>query len=165
MIHWYALQTKPQKAPLVSQQLTARNIPVFAPQLTIKPVNPRARSVRPLFPGYVFVRTDLDSVGQSFFQYLPCAVGLVSFGGVPAVVEPELLREIEQRLAQINAAGGESFMKFRPGDRVRIEHGPFAGLEAIFDGRLRDSERVRVLIELIGQRQIVLELNVGYVVS
>jgi transcriptional antiterminator RfaH len=162
MSNWYVLQTKSQKEALINQQLEMHHIPVFFPQLTVKPVNPRARTLRPLFPGYVFVYADLAKVGLSLFQHLPFAIGLVSFGGVPAAVESGLLHEIEQRLDQINAAGGEPFLKLQRGDRVRIEHGAFAGLEAIFDGRLRDSDRVRVLIELIGQRQVVLELNVGY---
>lgn len=108
------------------------------------------------------MHADLQAVGVSIFQHLPFAVGLVSFGGEPAVVEDELLHEIHQRLEQINAAGGEPFLQLQRGDRVEIKYGPFAGLEAIFDGRLRDSDRVNVLIELIGQRQIKLELSVGY---
>jgi transcription antitermination factor NusG len=160
--HWYALQTKPQKEALISQQIEARKIPVFFPELTVKPVNPRARTRRPLFPSYVFVHADLHAIGVSIFRHLPFAVGLVSFGGEPAVVEDELLHEIHQRLEQINAAGGEPFLQLQRGDRVEIKHGPFAGLEAIFDGRLRDSDRVNVLIELIGQRQIRLELSIGY---
>ncbi|MFV9504982.1 MAG: transcription termination/antitermination protein NusG [Oscillochloridaceae bacterium umkhey_bin13] len=162
MAHWYALQTRPLKETLIAQQLENRGFPVFYPQLHVKPVNPRARTVRPFFPGYVFVKVDLDQVGISLFQYLPFAVGLVSFGGVPAVVEPELIQVVHQRLEQINAAGGELFEQLHHGDRVEIVHGVFAGYEAIFDARLRDSDRVRVLIELLGQRQIALELVVGH---
>jgi transcriptional antiterminator RfaH len=40
---------------------------------------------------------------------------------------------------------------------VRISEGPFAGLEAIFEQKLKGSERVAVLLEILGrQTRIVL---------
>lgn len=147
---------------MIAQQLEGRGFPVFYPQLHVKPVNPRARTVRPFLPCYMFVKADLDQVGISLFQYMPFAVGLVSFGGVPAPVDPVLIQLLHERLTQLNAAGGELLGSLQPGDRVAIVHGAFVGYEAIFDARLRDSDRVRVLIELLGQRQIALELAVGH---
>lgn len=161
--HWYALQTRALKEAFVAEQLEARDFPVFYPRLLVKPVNPRARTVRPFFPCYLFVRADLDQVGMAVFQYLPHTVGLVCFGDEPAMVEPELLAGVEQQLAQINAAGGELFLKLQRGDRVQITHGVFAGYEAIFDGRLRDSDRVRLLLELLGCRQAVVEIAASQV--
>ncbi len=159
--HWYALQTRALKEAFVAQQLEARELAVFYPQLHVKPVNPRARTVRPFFPCYLFVRADLEQVGMAPFQYLPYSLGLVCFGDAPAVVAPALLVEIEQQLEQINAAGGEIFLRLQRGDRVQITHGLFAGYEAIFDGRLRDTDRVRLLLDLIGWRQAVIELEVN----
>lgn len=159
--HWYALQTRALKEGFVAQQLEARELDVFYPRLQVKPVNPRARTVRPFFPCYLFVRVDLEQVGMAPFQYLPHSVGLVCVGDVPAVVEPELLVGIEQQLEQINAAGGEIFLQLQRGDHVQITHGLFAGYEAIFDGRLRDSDRVRLLLDLLGCRQAVIELEVN----
>lgn len=161
--HWYALQTKARKEALITEQLEQRGVPVFYPHLVVKPVNPRSRTIRPFFPSYVFVKADLGKFGPSAFRYLPFAVGLVSFGGEPAVVDDALLQLIDQRLTEINAAGGETFFQLRPGDRVVIEHGPFAQYEAIFDARLRDSDRVRVLIDLLGDRQIRVELKVNQI--
>jgi transcription antitermination factor NusG len=162
-VHWYALQTRALKEGFVAQQLEARAFPVFYPRLTVKPVNPRARTVRPFFPCYLFVRADLAEVGMAAFQYLPHTVGLVCFGDTPAVVEPELLEGIAGQLDQINSAGGELFLRLQRGDRVQITHGVFAGYEAIFDGRLRDTDRVRLLLELIGCRQAVVELQVNQI--
>ena len=48
-------------------------------------------------------------------------------------------------------------MKAKPGDTVRINEGPFSGLEAIFEQKLKGSERVAVLLEILGrQTRIVL---------
>jgi len=161
--HWYALQTRAQKEGFVAEQLEARGFPVFYPRLAVKPVNPRSRTVRPFFPCYLFVRANLEHVGLPVFQYLPHTVGLVCFGQDPAIVAPELLDGIEQQLAQINAAGGEIFLRLQPGDRVQITHGAFAGYEAIFDSRLRDSDRVRLLLDLLGSRQAVIEIGADQV--
>jgi transcription antitermination factor NusG len=49
---------------------------------------------------------------------------------------------------------------FKPNDRVIIERGPFAGLEAVFDGSLSASGRVRVLLGTIA-RLVPVELDVG----
>lgn len=158
---WYALQTQALKEELVARQLEARGFTAYCPQLRVRPVNPRARTLRPFFPAYLFVRADLPAVGSSVFQYLPHALGLVSFGGEPAAVEDALVLAIAERLERINASGGEPFLHLAPGDRVEIAHGPFAGYEAIFDGRLRESDRARLLLELLGGRQVAVELPVS----
>lgn len=161
--HWYALQTRALKEEFVARQLDARELPHFYPRLQVRPVNPRARTERPFFPSYLFVHADLDQLGMSAFQYLPHAVGLVCFGGVPAVVDDALLQGIKGRLDEINRAGGEIFLQLRPGDRVQITQGALAGYEAIFDRRLRDGDRVRLLLELLGSQQAAVELQASQI--
>jgi transcription antitermination factor NusG len=161
--HWYAVHCHTHKEAFVVQQLEMHGFTVFYPHLQVQPANPRSRAVRPYFPGYVFVQANIAEVGISRFQYLPHALGLVSFGGVPAEVPAPLLRAIAQHLETINAAGGELLMQLKPGDRVKIRSGPFAGYEALFDARLRDTDRVRVLLDMLGDQQIRLELRAGQI--
>ncbi len=66
-------------------------------------------------------------------------------------------------MEEVNAAGGEVFAGLHKGDTVMIQDGPFAGYEAIFDVRLPGSERVRVLIKLLSQRQVPLKLHAGQI--
>jgi len=134
---------------------------VFYPRLKVNPVNPRARKVRPYFPGYLFVHVDLETAGISTFQWMPHARGLVSFGGEPASVPESLIHAIRRRVQEINLAGGENLEGLKPGDEVIIEHGPFSGYEAIFDVKLPGSERVRVLLKMLSRQQLPLELNAG----
>ena len=86
---------------------------------------------------------------------MPHTVGLVSFGGEPSIVPENLILAIQKRVDEINAAGGEIFDGLKPGETVWISDGPFQGYEAIFDGRLPGSERVRVLLEFLGNRRKV----------
>ncbi len=160
---WYALRSKPNKEEAAWQQACARGFETFYPRLRIWTVNPRARQIKPYFPGYLFVKADLGAVGASVFQHLPHASGLVCFGGEPASVPEALIRAIDGRIGQIAAAGGEVFDGLKSGDRISIYDGPFGGYEAVFDTRLAGGERVRVLLELLSGRRIPVELNAAQI--
>jgi transcription antitermination factor NusG len=162
--YWYALRTKPRKEDVVWRQARDQGFEVFYPRLRVQPVNPRSRKVVPYFPGYLFVKADLEEVGRSVFQWMPHSVGLVSFGGEPAAVPENLIHAIRQRVEEIAAAGGEVFDGLKPGDTVTIDYGPFEGYEAIFDSRIPGTERVRVLLQLLtSQRRLPVELEAGHI--
>jgi transcription antitermination factor NusG len=161
---WYALRSKPRKEDVVWRQVRSNDLETFYPRLKVNPVNPRSRKLIPYFPGYLFVHVDLEASGLSVFQWMPHSLGLVSFGGEAAIVPDNLIYELRKRVLEISEAGGEFFYEIKPGDKVIIQDGPFRGYEAIFDTRLPGSERVRVLLELLGsKRQVPLELNVGQI--
>ena len=140
-----------------------RGYDVFFPRIRVHPVNPRSRKVKPYFPGYIFVRLDLEELGNSVIQWMPHTVGLVSFGGEPAPVPDHLIHAIRRRVEEIASAGGEVFDGLKQGEVVRIDHGPFEGYEAIFDARLPGSERVRVLLKILSNRQVSVELDAAHI--
>jgi len=162
-ISWYALRSKPRKEEVLWQQLLAREYEVFYPRLRVHPVNPRSRKLRPYFPGYMFVQVDLEETGLSTFKWMPHAIGLVSFDNEPATVPDNLIYEVRKRVEEIAAAGGEFYDGLKQGDPVRISSGPFEGYEAIFDTRLPGSERVRVLIQMLSDRNIPVEIKASQV--
>ena len=163
-VNWYALRSKPRKEEAVYRQALNQGFEAYYPRIRVQPVNPRSRKVRPYFPGYLFICADLEQVGLSAFQWMPHTHGLVSFGGEPAPVPENLVQAIRKRVDEINSAGGEVFEALRVGEKVKISAGPFEGYEAIFDGRLPGSERVRVLLELLGsKRQVPVVLEAGAV--
>jgi transcriptional antiterminator RfaH len=161
---WYALRTKSRKEDIVWQQVQSQDIESYYPRIRVHPVNPRARKIKPYFPGYMFIRTNLDEKGISTFQWMPHSLGLVSFGGEPAVIPDNAIHEMKQRVQEIAEAGGEIFDGLEKGDGVRIHSGPFAGYEAIFDARLDGQARVRVLLKFINnQREVPVELDVSQI--
>ena len=168
MSKWYALRCKPRKEDAAWRQVMNEGFEAYYPRLRVNPVNPRSRKVKPYFPGYLFVRANLEEVGQSVFQWMPHTLGLVSFGGEPALVPDHLIDAVRQRVDQINAAGGEVFDGLKQGEAVYIQDGPFSGYQALFDVRLPGSTRVRVLLELLGNRPgsgrlVPLELDAGQI--
>ncbi len=160
---WYVLRSKARKEDALYAQVVQRGLEVFYPRLRVNPVNPRSRKVRPYFPGYMFVRVDLEAVGLSVLQWMPNSLGLVQFGGEPATVPDSMINAIRKRTEEIAAAGGELFTDVAPGDKVRIHTGPFAGYDAIFDARLPGTERVRVLLQFLNERRVSVELHAGQI--
>jgi len=162
---WYALRSKPRKEYAVWKYASNLGYEVFYPRLIVQPVNPRASKIRPYFPGYLFVHVNLETSGISTFQWMTNAIGLVSFGGEPAVVPEALINAIKQRMQEIQEAGGELFEQLQSGDQIHIEYGPFQGYEAIFDARLPGTARVRVLLHLLSDQYVSLELNVSNIIK
>ncbi len=153
--NWYALQSKPHKEEMLARQLALRGEETFYPRIRVKGVNPRTRRARPYFPGYLFIRTDLEKAGTSAFRYLPGAAGLIMFGGEAADVPDDLIQAIRQRV------GTDTLTKDRackPGETVFIQSGPLAGYEAIFDSRVTGTDRVHVLLKLLCNRQVSVNL-------
>lgn len=163
MLDWYVMRSKSNKEELLYRQLCNRRIETYYPCIKVQPVNPRALKIKPYFPGYLFIKTDLEIVGISDLQWLPGSVGLVSFGGQFATISDDFLQALRQKLDQANAAESEPRETFRPGEAVSINSGPFAGYRAIFDTRLAGHERVRVLLQLLRDRQMSLELSAAHI--
>jgi transcription antitermination factor NusG len=154
MLQWYVINSKPQKEYLVYEQLSIRNIEAYCPQIRVKAVNPRARKIRPYFPGYLFVRANLDQIGPSALQWIPGAAGLVSYGGEPATVQDSLVQAIRKRVEQINNTWDEPVNDLKAGEILEVTGQPFAGYRAIFDAHLPGHERVRVLLQTLQGRKV-----------
>lgn len=161
--YWYALQSKPNKEDALFGQLESGGYTVYYPRIRVNPVNPRAKKIKPYFPGYMFVNADLEAVGISTFHFMPFAKGMVVFDMEPATVPDALIYAIRRRVGEVNEVGGEVFEGLQKGDTVMIHEGPFAGYEAIFDLHMPGSERVRVLIKLLSERQVPVELRAGQI--
>ncbi|NJN54349.1 MAG: hypothetical protein HC804_06055 [Anaerolineae bacterium] len=161
--HWYALRVKPHKERAVYELLQAQQGTLFFPTIQVKPVNPRAAKVRPYFPGYLFIQTDLAEVGTHAYSWLPGTRGLVTFGDIPAVVPDNLIVELRQQIRQIEANGGLMHGRYQKGERVRIVSGPFAGYDALFDAHLPGADRVRVLLAFLSQHPQPLKINAAHI--
>jgi len=157
-VHWYALQTHPRKEDALWNELEARNIETFYPYMRVKPVNPRSRKIRPYFPGYLFVHVDLDVLGVSFLRWMPHTRGLVSFDSQPATVPDALIHALKRKVEELQTEKQDLLTGIKPSELVQIDAGPFEGYLAVFDARLPGSERVRVLLKMLNNRQLSVEM-------
>ena len=163
MLGWYVIHSKPQKEKWLYRQLNALDIDVYFPCVKTRTGKSDSCAVKPYFPGYLFVNVDLQSTGTSVLQWTPGSRGLVSFGGEPARVPEALLQRIRHQVNAVNGAQGKLLEGLRPGDEVVIHSGPFAGYDAIFCARLRDSERVQVFLKVLHEQTVKVDLHVDQI--
>jgi transcription antitermination factor NusG len=112
--------------------------------------------VKPYFPGYLFVKVDLEVVGISTFQWMPFATDLVYCCGKPACVPDRLIAAIQRKLEHINRttiASALDIDKIKPNDQTDYDEQEY---ENILDIRLSGKERVEALLQLIEQTGVVL---------
>jgi transcriptional antiterminator RfaH len=157
------MHSKPQKERWLHDQLSTLEIETYYPCLQIRNGKRFSHTTKPYFPGYLFVNVDLETTGRSVLNWIPGSLGLVRFGEEPACVPEGLLQKIRHRVDEMNGARNKLFESLRPGDGVVIHSGPFAGYDAIFCSRLRDSERIQVLLKVLQDRTIRVDLQVNQI--
>jgi transcriptional antiterminator RfaH len=162
-IHWYAINSHTNKEDILTHHLETMGYEVYFPQMRVKPVNPRARKIVPYFPGYLFVRADIQQTGLSVFQWMPHAKGLVVFGEEPSIVSENLIQTLQTKLELLNTENEKQKSPYKPGDLLMIDQGPFKGYEAIFNEQISGKDRVRVLLKMLSNQSIPLELNLSSV--
>lgn len=150
-LRWYVVRTKLRKETVVEKRITDLGLEVFLPWLrSRRRIGTRYQwVVSPLFPGYIFCRLDLLLSGKAV-RYAPGVKDFVKFGSRIAEVGENVIKEIRDRCPK-----GVAEIKPRPyrsGEPVMIREGPFAGLEAMFEREMMGSERVAILLELLGRQ-------------
>lgn len=146
---WYVAKIKSRLDRQTEVLLASRGFAVYRPVF----MNPRKTSAsrsEALFPGYLFVHMDVSTTEWTMARSAPgVSYFLGGEHGHPASIAEELVEEIRERIAR--QAYSRQTCRFRGGQRVRIENGPFAGLDAVFDGCLSPSGRARVLVMMVSR--------------
>ena len=151
---WYVIQTKPKKEEEARSYLSTKGVEVFNPLLeTFTPRNGRMnKEFKPLFSNYIFGRFDLNQ-DYPLVRWARGVRKVLGFGGYPTPVAEEVI-EIIKRRTDNNGIVRENY-HFEPDDLVRIKSGPLKDLLGIFDRWVSDSERVKILLNLIGYQPAV----------
>jgi transcriptional antiterminator RfaH len=159
MEHWYTLYTKPHAEYRVNIALQQWGLQTYLPEIESKEKDKKGKSV-PFFPCYLFSKFDFEIIALSQLHWTPGLRRVVSFGGQPVPVPDELIDLIQYKLDEIETKGNLPTPIFAPGDVVRITNGPFCNMLAIFDGPTTPSERVRVLLDILGHASRV-QVNIS----
>ena len=104
----------------------------------------------PVFPGYLFLRYDLEEQSWDRLHRVPQLIGLVAFEGVVPSVPDEVMYELAQRMEAMNGTNG-LWNRFHPGQRVRVILGPTESLAEVLEEAKSPQTRVRVLVEFLGR--------------
>jgi transcriptional antiterminator RfaH len=106
---WYAVMAKPRQQRAAVSMLEKASIAPYYPEVKESLFVRRMRQVRlvGLFPGYFFASFEYDRQYRTV-SYCPGVRKIVTFGHVPAEVEPALLDEIrtmseQQEMIQVSS--------------------------------------------------------------
>jgi transcriptional antiterminator RfaH len=152
MPYWACAQVAPLQEGAAQHFLRLNGFESYCPRLRVtrRSHGRQVLSKPPLFPSYVFVAV---SSGWWAARWCPHVVRLILNGAAPAVVSAAVIdglkaREVAGLIELLNPP------RFRPGDKVRVLHGPFIGLVGLHVG-MRPRQRVEILLTLLGGSQRV----------
>jgi transcriptional antiterminator NusG len=147
---WYVLHTKSRHEKVVNEGLLKKSIEVYLPLVTVRSKR-RDRKVMirvPLFPGYIFVRTDLHPDSHLEVVKTAGAVRLIGNKQGPVPVPDETVNSLQIMVESNHLVTTGNRLK--SGDQVMVVYGPFAGVVGTFV-RYGSKGRVIVNIEALGQ--------------
>ncbi len=151
MLNWYLVHSKPRQELCSLENLERQGFECFLPLIAVEKLRRKLIVVvqEPLFPRYLFIRLDASQEGRSWnpIRSTTGVSRLVSFGQVPAKIDDLLVDAIRASVLR----EGVQQRHFEPGEVLRINDGPFAGLEAVY--QMPDGEaRVMVLINILSKK-------------
>ncbi|MFP4037738.1 MAG: transcription termination/antitermination protein NusG [Desulfobacteraceae bacterium] len=155
---WYALHTRSRFEQKIQAALSGKDVEAFLPRIQVmsRRRDRRKKILTPLIPGYVFVRTDLDSYRYWDIIKTVGVVRMVSFKGRPVPASDDEVQSLMVLDGTDRTVENRAFMK--RGDRVMIMEGPLKGLIGYYLKHKNKSGKVVVSIELL-KRSMAVEIE------
>lgn len=156
---WYCVRAMTKREHYAAGNLRAlEGVEVFCPRLRYRKATRRGVVwwLEPLFPSYVLVRFPFVEMERAV-TYCQGVTGLVRFGtDVPSV--PDSFVEALRREYRWDEDASEILTvtpKLESGEEIEVASGPLAGMSGVVVEIVPAAERVKVLLEFLGQPHIV----------
>jgi transcriptional antiterminator NusG len=154
---WYVVHTCSRHEALVETGLARKGLEVFLPRVTVRSRRrDRLRMLEvPLFPGYLFVQTDLSD--RDYYHIIK-QEGVVRILGTRGYFTPVPEDTVVSLRTLVNS--GQLLLpwaRIEPGRRVRVVDGPLAGATGVILRLKKGNKRLVVGVELLG-RSVCAEL-------
>ena len=146
---WYVARTEPRGEFLAAAELARDGFEIFSPRVK-EPTSRRRHADYPLFPGYLFIRWDLEAGEWPSFRRVHRITGWVRFGGEIPWLPDEVVAGLMERWETINRQGGV-LKRFPPGEKVRIVSGSLQGLAQVVEEAKSPQARAKVLLQFMGR--------------
>ena len=150
-MHWYLLQTKPNAHIKAYDHLKRQGFDVFLP-LIIKTTKKNGKFLdakAPLFPGYLFMGTSIHPVPWKSINGTRGISTAVTLDGIYRPINNDIIEGLKRRCDNDDVI--QRLMDIIPGDRVKIERGPFAEFICTVES-IQDDQRAWILINLINRQ-------------
>ncbi len=137
---WYVIRTKLKKEKEVINQLNRAHYELFFPQMNAVP------SPKPLFPCYLFIRTDFtDPNHHRMVRYTRGVNRILGTGTDPAPVSDIVIETLKMKTE--NGLLREQELLFKEGDEVKVKKGILKDLQGMIEKNLPAAGRVKVLFK------------------
>lgn len=145
---WWALYTRHQHEKAVADILSAKGLEVFLPLYdSMRRWKDRTKLISlPLFPGYLFVRGELDS--RLHIVTTPGVHMILSRGDKLAIIPEAEIQAIRITIEGPNQVEPHPFLTC--GQRVRVKQGPLEGIEGILV-RKKNLCRLVLSVDMLAQ--------------
>jgi|SRR5581483_2541698 transcriptional antiterminator RfaH len=148
---WYVLQSKPKQEVRADANLRRWGLDTVTPlirepRLSYTAEQPAFR-ISPLFPGYLFARFPLTLLAK--VRLTRGVHNVVSFGEYATPIDDAIIELIRSRVGD---DGCVRLMEPRPGDDVRVTHGPLRSMMGVFEKDLPGADRVLILLNVLGRQ-------------
>jgi transcription termination/antitermination protein NusG len=150
---WFVLHTKSRQEKVVAQDLESMGVMYFLPLVSQVRFygNRKARVRIPIFPGYVFLKGELEDTYR--IDRTKRLAGILK-------VNDQKKLEWELRnlhLAIAREASLEMYPYLKNGVKVEVRSGPFRGLQGVIEGKT-PKNRLMLQVDILGQG-VSLELD------
>lgn len=149
--NWYLIQSKPRQHGKALKNLANQNFECYSPYVsfTKHSNNGKIDCREPLFPGYIFIKLDINCNWFSI-SHTRGVSKFVRFGEYPIVVPTDTVDKISENIKYFESRFREK-KEFRFGENVTINRSCFDKLEAVFQCR-EGQERSIILIKYIQKK-------------
>lgn len=107
-------------------------------------------TTRKFFPGYMFVRMELNDQTWHLVKNTPRVTGFVGGGKNPPPVPDEEVSRITNQIKD-GTLKPTPTLAFEKGETVRVVEGPFMNFNGIVEEVLPDKQRVKVIVSILGR--------------
>ena len=113
----------------------------------------RSGPARKFFPGYIFIKMELNTRTWHIINDTPKVSGFIGGGSTPGSVIPVPEWEMQKLTNQIKegTASPAPKQRFEEGETVRVTDGPFANFNGTVDEVNVDKSKLRVLVSIFGR--------------
>ncbi len=147
---WIVVATHPNKERLAVDNLQRQGFRPYCPRIRKRIRHARQVKValRPLFPGYVFIRLDPQLEQWRSIAATFGVRSLIRFGERPGTVPDQFVSGLRSTEQDGAVAMPRARDYYQVGEKVRMRGGPFEGLVATVLAAT-ESERILVLMDML----------------
>jgi transcriptional antiterminator NusG len=145
---WYAIYTKPRHERKVNTHLSREGIKTFLPEIERwSRRKDRKKTVSdPIFPGYLFVRTELNSDIRLKVIKTDGVVRILGSNGTPTAIPENQIEAIHRIVDNKKIVSPHGYLT--EGQVVKVIRGPLKGVEGIFVSE-KCNEKLVISIDIL----------------